>query len=289
MPTSHEQRPVAARCRGGVVHAAQIAAAVTAAAVLAHGGSAIAQAAPSKAAPSKAAPPRLEPDGTVAPGQSPLAHLRTPGQSARISNETTISRWTYARTRAIVRAQPSGGARQVTRLRFAGGAATRELYGVLDAKVDRIGRVWLRVRLPGRPNGRTGWATASSFDGVRTVRTQLVIDRSDLRATLFKEGRQIWTARVAIGKASTPTPLGSYYIARKEGAIFGPVYGPRVFFTTAWSSVPDWPGGGLVGIHGTNQPGLIPGRPSHGCIRIRNADISRLYRLTPVGTPLKIR
>ena len=45
----------------------------------------------------------------------------------------------------------------------------------------------------------------------------------------------------------------------------------------------------MIGFHGTNQPGLIPGRPSHGCIRLRNHDIARFYRLVPVGTPVRIR
>jgi len=44
-----------------------------------------------------------------------------------------------------------------------------------------------------------------------------------------------------------------------------------------------------VGIHRTNQPELIPGRPSHGCIRIRNPAIIRLARLMPIGTPVRIR
>ena len=43
-----------------------------------------------------------------------------------------------------------------------------------------------------------------------------------------------------------------------------------------------------MGIHGTNSPELIPGRVSHGCIRMRNADVLRLSRLMPVGTPLTI-
>jgi lipoprotein-anchoring transpeptidase ErfK/SrfK len=50
----------------------------------------------------------------------------------------------------------------------------------------------------------------------------------------------------------------------------------------------DWPAGGFVGVHGTNQPELVPGRVSHGCIRLRNEDILRLARLLPVGTPVKI-
>jgi lipoprotein-anchoring transpeptidase ErfK/SrfK len=44
----------------------------------------------------------------------------------------------------------------------------------------------------------------------------------------------------------------------------------------------------VVGLHGTNEPDLIPGRPSHGCIRLRNKDIIRLYRLVPRGTPLHV-
>jgi len=51
----------------------------------------------------------------------------------------------------------------------------------------------------------------------------------------------------------------------------------------------DWPGGGVVGIHGTNQPQLIPGRPSHGCIRVPNAAIKRLWQLMPIGTPVRIQ
>jgi lipoprotein-anchoring transpeptidase ErfK/SrfK len=51
----------------------------------------------------------------------------------------------------------------------------------------------------------------------------------------------------------------------------------------------DWPDGGFVGIHGTNEPELIPGRVSHGCVRMRNSDIVRLAELMPVGTPILIR
>jgi len=50
----------------------------------------------------------------------------------------------------------------------------------------------------------------------------------------------------------------------------------------------EWPGGGVVGIHGTNQPGLLPGRVSHGCIRVPNDAIVRLARKLPIGTPVRI-
>ena len=69
-----------------------------------------------------------------------------------------------------------------------------------------------------------------------------------------------------------------------------PFYGPVAFGTSARSSVlTDWPASGFVGIHGTNRPELLPGRVSHGCIRLRNEDIRELARLMPIGTPITIR
>ena len=53
--------------------------------------------------------------------------------------------------------------------------------------------------------------------------------------------------------------------------------------------VSDWPDGGFIGIHGTDRPRLIPGRVSHGCIRMRNADVVALAERVGVGTPLTIR
>ena len=52
----------------------------------------------------------------------------------------------------------------------------------------------------------------------------------------------------------------------------GGSYGPWAFGTSAYSVLSDWPGGGVIGIHGTNQPHLIPGRPSHGCVRVEIGD-----------------
>jgi lipoprotein-anchoring transpeptidase ErfK/SrfK len=69
-----------------------------------------------------------------------------------------------------------------------------------------------------------------------------------------------------------------------------PFYGPIAFGTSGRSAVlTDWPGGGYIGIHGTNEPDLLPGRVSHGCVRLRNADIRRLAALLPLGTPLSVR
>jgi lipoprotein-anchoring transpeptidase ErfK/SrfK len=138
-----------------------------------------------------------------------------------------------------------------------------------------------------RPNGRTGWVRRESLGDFHRVRTHLRINRRTLRATLYKRGRRIWSSPVGVGAPSTPTPRGRFYIREKLTG-FGGVYGPLAFGTSAYSRLSDWPGGGVIGIHGTNQPGLIPGRPSHGCVRVPNAAILRLARLMPIGTPVRI-
>ena len=73
------------------------------------------------------------------------------------------------------------------------------------------------------------------------------------------------------------------------GGFNNSAYGPYAIGTSAYSpTLTDWPGGGVVGIHGTDQPGLVPGHPSHGCVRLHNGDVTRLYRILQLGTPITI-
>jgi hypothetical protein len=162
-----------------------------------------------------------------------------------------------------------------------------EVYVVLSEVVDRD-RTWFDVRLPDRPNGRTGWVSEDELATLHQVHTHLVLNERQLRLTLYRRGRRIFSAPVGIGKPSTPTPKGHFWITEKFRAQGG-VYGPYAFGTSDNSVLTDWPGGGVIGIHGTDQPSLIPGRPSHGCIRLRNPEVRRLWKLLPIGTPLTIR
>ena len=149
---------------------------------------------------------------------------------------------------------------------------------------------WVHVRLPVLPNDRTGWVPRNTLGGYHFVDTHLVVDRARFTATLLRDRRPVFRARVGIGRAAWPTPKGRFYIRDKVAGFNNPFYGPIAFGTSARSAVlTDWPGGGFVGIHGTNEPSLIPGRISHGCVRMRNEDIMRLARLMPVGTPLTIK
>ncbi len=215
---------------------------------------------------------------------------RGPLRTERLSDERRVSRYAGAVARAAVRTLPSPDARRVGTLHFLTEDGPFEVYPVLESYIDPRGRAWLHIRLPARPNGQTGWVPRNHLGPLKTVRTMLRVNRATLRATLYRDGRRIWTSRVGIGTPSTPTPAGHFWIRSRLRNLRGnPVYGPYAFGTGAYSVLSDWPGGGVVGIHGTNQPRLIPGRPSHGCVRVPNAAITRLYALMPVGTPVRIR
>jgi lipoprotein-anchoring transpeptidase ErfK/SrfK len=122
------------------------------------------------------------------------------------------------------------------------------------------------------------------------VNTHLYIDRGKFTATLKRDGVTVFTARIGVGLPYWPTPPGEFYIRSKLAGFDSPVYGPIAFGTSARSAVlTDWPGGGFVGVHGTNTPQILPGQVSHGCIRLRNEDILRLAKLMRVGTPVTIR
>jgi lipoprotein-anchoring transpeptidase ErfK/SrfK len=97
-------------------------------------------------------------------------------------------------------------------------------------------------------------------------------------------------APVGIGEARWPTPRGTFIVRNRLERYAGREHRPVAFGTSACSpTLTDWSAGGFIGIHGTDRSGLIPGRVSHGCVRLRNTDILRLARLTPVGTPVEIR
>jgi hypothetical protein len=206
-----------------------------------------------------------------------------------LSDETTLSRWAASVSDSPVYRDPSYSSRRVGRLRAYTEDGFSEVYLLLRSRVDSRGREWIRLRLPQRPNGTMGWVRREALGSFHVVRTRLVVDRHSLRATLFSRGHHVWSAPVGVGKPSTPTPAGRFWIREGFHVHGNSIYGPYAFGTADYSVLSDWPGGGVIGIHGTNQPGLVPGRPSHGCIRMHNSDISWLSRHLPIGTPLEVR
>jgi len=200
-----------------------------------------------------------------------------------------VSLWSFVRRATTARTTPRRAGAAVARLASTTAEGTANTLLVLGRTRDAAGRVWVRVRLPVLPNGTTGWVPRTALGGYRAVRTRLVVDVRRLRATLLRNGRPLMRADIGVGLDQSPTPRGRFYIRNKLVRYRSGFYGPLAFGTSARSAVlTDWPGGGFIGIHGTNQPELLPGRVSHGCIRMRNADIVRLGRLMPVGTPMEV-
>jgi lipoprotein-anchoring transpeptidase ErfK/SrfK len=215
-----------------------------------------------------------------------------PDGAKKLSNETTLSRYANPNDTGPIRVSPDSGARVIARLKINTEDRLPNVYLVLRQFTDASsGDSWYEVRVPGRPNGRTGWVREDSLGPLQTVTTQLIVDRKTLRATLLRKGHKVFRAPIGVGKKSTPTPGGRFWIREKLVLKGGHgAYGPLAFGTSAYSDkLTDWPRGGVVGIHGTNEPRLVPGRPSHGCVRMHNGDIKRLARLMPVGTPVLIK
>ena len=188
----------------------------------------------------------------------------------------------------IVRAKPSVTAARTTVLtQFRPDFRPRVVLALNVRRDDGGQPSWYRISLPGRPNGRTGWVPAGSVD-LRPIRKEIVIDRSERTLELWDAGRVVLRTRVAVGASGMETPLGRFYVMAKFRPT-APVLGAFAFETSAYSKLSDWPGGGIVGIHGTNSPSLLGQAVSHGCVRVANEAILRLRRLVPVGTPIRIR
>jgi len=207
----------------------------------------------------------------------------------RLSNLHSLSRWAYPLEEAVIRASPRSRSRAVGRLRFLTIDEQAELYLTLASARLASGASWIQIEVPRRPNGITGWVPRSALGSLHAVNGYLLVDEERLTATLYRGGRAIFSAPVGVGKPSTVTPKGHFYVLEKLRAVNAPAYGAYALGTSAYApTLSEWPGGGVVGIHGTDEPQLIPGRPSHGCIRMRDADAAALWRLIEPGTPIDI-
>jgi hypothetical protein len=204
------------------------------------------------------------------------------------SQKTELYRYAFVIRSAVVRSAPRRTAAAVAGLARWTPEGTTNLVLTLEGRRTARG-VWIKVRLPILPANRTGWVQRKALSDWKEVRTRLVVDRRRLTATLYRRGKVAFRAPVGVGVPQWPTPRGEFFIRNQLYGFGNAVYGPIAFGTSARSPVlTDWPGGGFIGIHGTNQPHLLPGRVSHGCIRMKNGHILRLAKLMPVGSPLTV-
>lgn len=164
------------------------------------------------------------------------------------------------------------------------------VFGVLAVRRTAECRpAWYRVQLPLRPNGAVGWVRAADVRLAR-VTTRIEVDLGRRRAVLFRDGRRLVSAVVAIGAPGTPTPVGDYYVNQRLRASdpTGP-FGPGAIGISAFSpTLVDWVQGGPIAIHGTNAPHTIGQAASFGCMRVANETLQRMFDLAVEGTPVRI-
>lgn len=168
--------------------------------------------------------------------------------------------------------------------------STRTTLPVLDEARGPGGGNWLRVRLPTRPNGATGWIPASA-GRLRTTQWRIVVHRAVRRADVYLGAKRRASFRVVVGKPSTPTPLGSFFVVEEVRLAPGVAEGPWALPISGYSNVlQTYAGGrGEIGLHGTvglDEP--LGSASSHGCVRFAPRAISWLAARVDAGTPVTV-
>jgi lipoprotein-anchoring transpeptidase ErfK/SrfK len=217
-----------------------------------------------------------------------------PGADAggsKAAKVSVVGAGTIATPQMTVREKPSLGARQVAVMKQFRPDFRLQYVLALDVVRRPNGEPsWYRVSVPGRPNGQTGWVRASSLE-LHPVQKRVIVYRGARKFEYWDGDRLVRTGKVAVGKPGAETPLGLFYVTWKFNPSIDPnwsILGAYAFETSAYSKLTDWPGGGIVGVHGTPWPELLGQAVSHGCIRLDNRDIGFLRNRVPLGTPVKI-
>ena len=148
---------------------------------------------------------------------------------------------------------------------------------------------WLKVQIPVRPNGTEAWIRSADAE-ITSHRFHARIDLSDRSVVVWNGDDVVVQTGAVVGAERTPTPVGSFFVNDLVEKWDGSAYGPYIWSLSAFSEALDSFGGGVpvIAIHGTNNPGLIGGAHSNGCIRIPNEAITILAQTVPMGTPVDI-
>lgn len=163
---------------------------------------------------------------------------------------------------------------------------------VLSSREVR-GKMWLKVRLPVRPNRAAGWIPRDRVKLILSHR-YVLIDRSRRTLWVYRNGRVVSRFKVVVGAPSTPTPVGLFALydrvpqADPHGFI-----GPWALPLTAHSEpLRRYDGGpGLVALHGRDGASFLDplgSARSHGCVRMNNSRIRHLAKST-MGTAVRIK
>lgn len=150
------------------------------------------------------------------------------------------------------------------------------------------GQIWYRISIPMRPNGTYGWIPANTVS-LRPTHSQIVVNLNRRVIDIYRFGKHKWHGKVAIGAPGRETPTGHYFVQVRFVPYHDAFLGVFAVETSAYSKLTEWPGGGVVGIHGTSMPQLLGQAVSHGCVRVSNLTATKLKAYAPLGTPIWIK
>jgi lipoprotein-anchoring transpeptidase ErfK/SrfK len=154
--------------------------------------------------------------------------------------------------------------------------------------VDRVH--WLRVLLPGRPNGRKGWIAQSGTVLMQT-KWHVVVRTASRRVVVYRDGHVARSFGAVVGKPSTPTPHGRFFVEESVRMLPGSAGAPFALALSARSDVlQEFEGGpGQIAIHGVANLGGTPGTAvSHGCVRLANQNVTWMAARIGPGVPVTI-
>jgi lipoprotein-anchoring transpeptidase ErfK/SrfK len=217
-----------------------------------------------------------------------LVRDASPATVRSVDAPAIVGAGTLTRPTVVVRARPDTASPRIAVLtQFRPDFHPRVVLALAVRRAPVTGApAWYRVSVPGRPNGRTGWIRAAQVE-LAAVDRRVVVYRESRRFELWLGDRIVRSGPVAVGAPGMETPLGLYYVTARFRPTW-PVLGAFAFETSAYSKLSEWPGGGVVGLHGTNAPQLLGRAVSHGCIRLHDRDALFLRTYVRVGTPIQI-
>lgn len=152
------------------------------------------------------------------------------------------------------------------------------------------GTRWLRVLLPGRPNGRSGWITRRATTRGSTS-WHIVVRTKQRRVAAYRKGRLVRSFSAIVGKPSTPTPHGRFFVEESVRMPSDSAGAPFALALSARSNVlQEFEGGpGQIALHGVaNLGGTLGTAVSHGCVRLANPSITWLAARIPPGARVTI-
>jgi lipoprotein-anchoring transpeptidase ErfK/SrfK len=157
-------------------------------------------------------------------------------------------------------------------------------------RATKDGVHWLRVMVPGRPNGMHGWIKRRGIARARTS-WHLVIRTSSRKVLVYRHGRLLRSLAAIVGKPSTPTPHGRFFVEESVRMLPGSPGAPFALALSARSNVlQEFEGGpGQIAMHGVaNLGGTLGTAISHGCVRLANRSIRWLAARIAPGVPVAI-